>query len=321
MKPLLFLLTVSIMLSSCVTQQKYNELKESEERYYDEARLFEQELFELRSKHKDINSELAKMKILKEKAEADTAKLSQELQRLKFECLNLQEQSKELIERLRTSKSEEEFKNLMAEVHSLQDELMKREDVLFKAERLLLEKQKELDLQNSKMNELNAMIAQKEQKLQEVRVLVSNALRGLEGNGLSIEMKNGRIYVSLEEDLLFQSGRWEVDNRGVNALNRLGNVLAQNKDIHILVEGHTDDVPFKGSGNVQDNWDLSVKRATSIVRILLSNRDISPSRITAAGRGEFMPLAQGRTADARKKNRRTEIVLTPNLDELMKIFE
>ena len=261
------------------------------------------------------------MKILKEKAEADTAKLSQELERLRFDCLNLQEQSKELVEKLRNSKSEEEFKSLMAEVHSLQDELMRREDVLFKAERLLLEKQKELDLQNNKMNELNAMIAQKEQKLNEIKLLVTNALHGLNGNGLSIEMKNGRIYVSLDEDLLFQSGRWEVDNRGVQALNRLANVLAQNKDIHIMVEGHTDDVPYKGTGNITDNWDLSAKRATSIVRILLNNRDIAPTRITAAGRGEYMPVATGRTADARKKNRRTEIILSPNLDELMKIFE
>ena len=161
MKHFLFLIGFSILFGSCVTQQKYNELKESEERYYDEARLYEQELYELRNKHKDVSSELAKMKILKEKAEADTAKLSQELERLRFDCLNLQEQSKELVEKLRNSKSEEEFKSLMAEVHSLQDELMRREDVLFKAERLLLEKQKELDLQNNKMNELNAMIAQK----------------------------------------------------------------------------------------------------------------------------------------------------------------
>ena len=321
MKHFLFLIGFSILFGSCVTQQKYNELKESEERYYDEARLYEQELYELRNKHKDVSSELAKMKILKEKAEADTAKLSQELERLRFDCLNLQEQSKELVEKLRNSKSEEEFKSLMAEVHSLQDELMRREDVLFKAERLLLEKQKELDLQNNKMNELNAMIAQKEQKLNEIKLLVTNALHGLNGNGLSIEMKNGRIYVSLDEDLLFQSGRWEVDNRGVQALNRLANVLAQNKDIHIMVEGHTDDVPYKGTGNITDNWDLSVKRATSIVRILLNNRDIAPARITAAGRGEYMPVATGRTADVRRKNRRTEIILSPNLDELMKIFE
>ncbi|MBP6231223.1 MAG: OmpA family protein [Paludibacteraceae bacterium] len=321
MKHLLLFIALTLLLGSCVTQQKYNELKDSEERYYDEARLYEKDLFELKAKHKDMSSELAKVKILKEKAEADTAKLAQELARLSFECLNLQEQSKELIEKLRTSKSEDEFKSLMAEVHSLQDELMRREDVLFKAERLLLEKQKELDLQNSKMNELNALITQKEQKLEEIRTLVTNALRGLEGNGLSITLKDGRIYVSLEEDLLFQSGKWAVDNRGVQALNRLANVLAQNNDIHILVEGHTDDVPYKGTGNIQDNWDLSVKRATSIVRILLNNREISPARITAAGRGEYMPIATGRTSDARKTNRRTEIILTPNLDELMKIFE
>lgn len=222
---------------------------------------------------------------------------------------------------MQASKSEEEYTKLMTEINSLQDELVRREDALFKAERLLLDKQKELEIQNAKMVELTRTVEQQEQKMQEIKNLVKNALVGFEGNGLEIYNKNGRVYVSLDEQLLFQSGKWDVDSRGVSALNNLSNVLAQNKDINIVVEGHTDDVPYKGTGNIQDNWDLSVKRATSIVRILLRNNEINPTRITASGHGEFFPVETGRTPEARKKNRRTEIILTPNLDSLIKAFE
>mgnify|MGYP001212154451 CR=1 FL=1 len=321
-RSILFLLLALVMgTTSCVTQQKYNELKDSEERYYDEAKRYEQDLFNAKTKNDELTSELARAKSLKEKAEADTAHLSRELQRVQSECIGLQEESQKLIEKLQASKSEEEYTKLMTEINSLQDELVRREDALFKAERLLLDKQKELEIQNAKMVELTRTVEQQEQKMQEIKNLVKNALVGFEGNGLEIYNKNGRVYVSLDEQLLFQSGKWDVDSRGVSALNNLSNVLAQNKDINIVVEGHTDDVPYKGTGNIQDNWDLSVKRATSIVRILLRNNEINPTRITASGHGEFFPVETGRTPEARKKNRRTEIILTPNLDSLIKAFE
>lgn len=321
-RSILFLLLALVMgTTSCETQQKYNELKDSEERYYDEAKRYEQDLFNAKTKNDELTSELARAKSLKEKAEADTAHLSRELQRVQSECIGLQEESQKLIEKLQASKSEEEYTKLMTEINSLQDELVRREDALFKAERLLLDKQKELEIQNAKMVELTRTVEQQEQKMQEIKNLVKNALVGFEGNGLEIYNKNGRVYVSLDEQLLFQSGKWDVDSRGVSALNNLSNVLAQNKDINIVVEGHTDDVPYKGTGNIQDNWDLSVKRATSIVRILLRNNEINPTRITASGHGEFFPVETGRTPEARKKNRRTEIILTPNLDSLIKAFE
>jgi chemotaxis protein MotB len=138
---------------------------------------------------------------------------------------------------------------------------------------------------------------------------------------LQIESRNGRIYVSLDEKLLFQSGKWNVDSRGKQAIKQLSSVLAAQKDIDILVEGHTDNVPYGGNGNVTDNWDLSVKRATAIVRILLENNELEASRVMAAGRGEFNPIDTANTKEARQKNRRTEIILTPKLTDLLQLFE
>ena len=130
-------------------------------------------------------------------------------------------------------------------------------------------------------------------------------------------MKDGLLYVSLDEKLLFKSGSWAVDPRGQAAIKELSHVLADNEDIQITIEGHTDNVPYRGSGALKDNWDLSVKRATTIVKILLQNSGISPERITAAGRGEYVPLDTANTAEARQRNRRTEIILMPNMKDIM----
>ena len=144
---------------------------------------------------------------------------------------------------------------------------------------------------------------------------------GFEGKGLTITQKNGKVYVSLDESLLFASGSTKVEDKGVEAIKKLAKVLEQEQEINILVEGHTDDVPMKGSGDIKDNWDLSVMRATSIVKIITGNSKVNPIRITAAGRGEYFPIDPSKTAEARKKNRRTEIILVPKLDELLKVLE
>jgi len=120
---------------------------------------------------------------------------------------------------------------------------------------------------------------------------------------------------------LFKTGKWDVDPNGQKAIRELSNVLAQNPDINIMVEGHTDDVPMRGSGDVKDNWDLSVMRATAVTKILTQNSQIDPNRIISAGRSEYLPLSSDKTPEGRQMNRRTEIILTPNLDELLKIIE
>ncbi|NJN42266.1 MAG: OmpA family protein, partial [Flammeovirgaceae bacterium] len=131
----------------------------------------------------------------------------------------------------------------------------------------------------------------------------------------------GKVYVSLAEQLLFGSGSIVVDSKGVNALQQLAKAIKDQRDIQIMVEGHTDNVPVsKKSQYMQDNWDLSVMRATSITKIL-TNAGVSPNQITASGKGEYYPLTPNASAESKQKNRRTEIIITPNLDELFRLLE
>ena len=178
-----------------------------------------------------------------------------------------------------------------------------------------------LNERSRRVNELEAMLRSREETINAIRRKVTDALTGFDGKGLSISIKNGNVYVSMDDKLLFRSGSFEIDPNGARAVHDLATVLAQNPDINVMVEGHTDDVPYRPNGQLRDNLDLSAKRATTVVRLLLENKGIAPSRIIAAGRGESLPVASGKTSEARAKNRRTEIILTPKLDELMQLMQ
>ena len=178
-----------------------------------------------------------------------------------------------------------------------------------------------LNERSRRVNELEAMLRSREEAINAIRRKVTDALTGFDGKGLSISIKNGNVYVSMDDKLLFRSGSFEIEPNGARAVHDLATVLAQNPDINVMVEGHTDDVPYRPNGQLRDNLDLSAKRATTVVRLLLENKGIAPSRIIAAGRGESLPVASGKTSEARAKNRRTEIILTPKLDELMQLMQ
>ena len=178
-----------------------------------------------------------------------------------------------------------------------------------------------LNERSRRVNELEAMLRSREEAINAIRRKVTDALTGFDGKGLSISIKNGNVYVSMDDKLLFRSGSFEIDPNGARAVHDLATVLAQNPDINVMVEGHTDDVPYRPNGQLRDNLDLSAKRATTVVRLLLENKGIAPSRIIAAGRGESLPVDPAKTSEARAKNRRTEIILTPKLDELMQLME
>jgi chemotaxis protein MotB len=165
------------------------------------------------------------------------------------------------------------------------------------------------------------MLHEKDRVLDDLREKVAEALLGFEGQGLTVTRKNGKVYVSMDEKLLFQSGSTVVDPNGVRALKQLAQVLARNPEISIMIEGHTDDVPFRKGSSIKDNWDLSALRATSIVRILLEGSGIDPVRLTVAGRGEYLPVDPADTPEARRKNRRTEIILSPDLTEVFRILD
>jgi chemotaxis protein MotB len=172
-----------------------------------------------------------------------------------------------------------------------------------------------------KVNELEQVLANKDKAVQDLRSRISNALLNFKENDLTVKVKNGKVYVSLAEQLLFGSGSIQVDQKGVGALQQLAKALKDQKDINIMVEGHTDNVPIsKKSQYMQDNWDLSVMRATSITKILIDG-GVSPKQVVAAGKGEFYPLVSNDNTQNKQKNRRTEIIVTPDLDELFKILE
>ncbi len=175
--------------------------------------------------------------------------------------------------------------------------------------------------QQKKIQELEKVLKEKEKAVNDIRNKVSQALLNFKENDLTIDIKNGKVYVSLAEQLLFGSGSIEVDKKGVDALKQLATVLRNNPEINIMVEGHTDNVPIsRKSQYMQNNWDLSVLRATSIVDIL-TEAGVEPSKITAAGKGEYLPLNPNDSPEGKQKNRRTEIILTPELDELFQILE
>jgi chemotaxis protein MotB len=179
---------------------------------------------------------------------------------------------------------------------------------------------KELESGSQRVAELENMIASKDAAMTKLKDAISKALTNFEGKGLTVEQRNGKVYVSMENKLLFQSGSWAVGSQGKQAVKQLGEVLAENPEIAILIEGHTDDVPYKGNNQLSGNWDLSTKRATAIVNILRENVAIQPENLTAAGRGEFAPIANNNSAEGKAKNRRIEVILTPKLDEISKLL-
>ena len=187
--------------------------------------------------------------------------------------------------------------------------------------RQLEHNQRELDARSQRVNELEDALRAREAALSEIRRKVTDALLGFEGKGLTITQRDGKVYVSMDDKLLFKSGSFDIDPNGAQAVRDLATVLASNPDINIMVEGHTDNVPYRGSGQLKDNLDLSVKRATTITRLLLENQGIAPERIISAGRGEWLPVDTADSDLARQKNRRTEIILSPKLDELLQIAE
>jgi chemotaxis protein MotB len=191
--------------------------------------------------------------------------------------------------------------------------LKQKSQELDEKERLLAEREKTL-------NELQQVIARQDSITKRLNDVLRNALLGFNSDELSVEIKNGKVYVSMTDKLLFKSGSVAVEAKGKEAIKLLADVLDKNQDIDILIEGHTDNVPIK-TAVYRDNWDLSVARATSIVRILTEEYKIAPTRLTASGKGEFWPRSSNETPEGRASNRRTEIILSPKLDEIMQLLK
>lgn len=307
---------VFFLLSSCVSSKKFNQLngnfQESEktvQAFREQNQALNTRNTELQSRIEKLNKDIAEISAKLEDASQKLEDSKSAIQKLDQTNINLEDQLKSL-----KAGSSEEIAQILVKLQQTQTDLQKREDNLKSA-------QAELENQTTRLQKLEAALQQKDETVKQLRQKVMDALFGFNNKGLTIQEKNGKVYVSLDEQLLFKTGQWEVDPKGQQALADLAEVLARNPEINVLVEGHTDNVPMHGAGLVKDNWDLSVMRATAVTRILLKNKAIEPHRISSAGRGEFFPIDEANTSEARRKNRRTEIILTPRLDEIFKILE
>ena len=232
---------------------------------------------------------------------ADVADLNKDILNADIKFKQLDQQYNDLIN---TNLSQTEQFNLALKQKS--DELTNKEKQLKERESALYDMQKVIARQDSITNRLNSILR--------------DALLGFKSDELSVEIKNGKVYVSMSDKLLFKSGSATVETKGSEAIKLLAEVLNKNADIDILVEGHTDNIPIK-TALYRDNWDLSVARSISIVRILTDDYKIAPLRLTASGKGEFTPRAPNTTAEGRALNRRTEIILSPKLDEIMQLLK
>jgi len=302
-------LLIVALSTSCVSKKIYNDL---ESKYAD-----------LKKENRSISDENADLIKSKNQLELDRDALNKELEKVKSEREKLQadyDAANKKLDVLKDSyaalekNSNEALKANMAKNRELLEQLGAKEKAL------ALE-QEQLNKKNQRLQELEALIAAKEESMRKLKETLSKALNSFEGKGLTVEQKNGKVYVSMENKLLFNSGSWAVGTEGKKAVVEVGKVLGDNPDISVLIEGHTDNDPYAGSGPITDNWDLSTKRATAIVAILSENKSINKQNLTAAGRGEFSPLASNATSEGKAKNRRIEIILTPRLDEIAEMLK
>lgn len=326
-----------LVITACVPAKEFQALQDKNLKCEEDRDKLTVENEAVNTRNAELDSKSRLLKADNERLVADSANRAIEFNRVKEELFTLKERYADL-QQLQDGVmqgSKDETRKLLLQIQKTQEELQEKEDALKELERKLYQRKvgldkmqadlekmgKDLEERNVRLLELERILNSKDSIMNALRKKVADALFGFEGKGLTVTMQNGKVYVSLEEKLMFKSGKYEIDAKGAAALKQLVPVLEQNTDINIMVEGHTDDVPYKGTGDLFDNWDLSVKRATTIVRLLLNDSKIDPVRITAAGRSQFLPVDKANAPEARQKNRRTEIILTPKMDEILELLE
>lgn len=313
LKKIAVLFVIAVTLNACVSKKVYQDLESK----YNKLRTSNSDLIKekddllavkksLETDLENLNKEFDELLVQKELLQNDFASLKTKYNNLDESYIALSAQSSKKL-------AEQSQKN-----QELLAQLEEKEKILATESLRLENLQNELNQRSAQIEELQNLINAKEAQMQQLKTAISNALHNFEGKGLTVEHKNGKIYVSMENKLLFNSGSWAVGSEGKKAVEQLASVLSKNPDINVLIEGHTDNVPYNGT-TITDNWDLSVKRATAIVRII-ENKGVNPMQITAAGRSEHVPVGSNETTEGKAKNRRIEIILAPNLDEISKLL-
>ena len=301
-------LLVLALSTSCVSKKIYNDL---ESKFTD----LKKENRSLADENADLLKAKNQLELDRDGLKTDLSKSKAELEKLKADYAAAQNKFRVLQDSYAALEKNSG--------DALQSNMKKNRDLLEQLDekgKVLALEQDRLSKSAQRLQELEDLIAAKEASMKKLKETLSKALNSFEGKGLTVEQKNGKVYVSMENKLLFNSGSWAVGSEGKKAVIEVGKVLGDNPDISVLIEGHTDDDAFTASGPIADNWDLSTKRATAIVAILSENKKINKQNLTAAGRGEFSPLGSNATAEGKAKNRRIEIILTPRLDEIAEML-
>lgn len=317
------LLTVTALFSGCVTKAKYNELLLKQQRCQDELTFMTSENQNCQDAKKDLTAQLNTLKAEVNQLQADTLRLYRKARSVEREYEKAKRDYDELLQNFTdvSSNNQSTINDLLGNLDKYKDEMGVKEKMLAMQQDSLEKSRIELALKEQRINEMQNILAQKDAEVKALKDKVSNALKGFEGSGLNVHEKDGKVYVSMDDKLLFASGSWTINEQGLQAIQNLAKVLENEPEISVLIEGHTDNVPYRGSGQIKDNWDLSVMRATSVVKALLESGNIAPTRLSASGRSEYLPLDENNTPEARAKNRRTEIILIPNLDQLFQLIQ
>ena len=249
----------------------------------------------LLAKQDSLNTGLNESQLNNESLETRLARLRTDTANLNSQLIDLREKYEAMDANYAKLRS-----NSSTEINKLSEDLKKREQ---------------------RLNEVEEILRKRDAATNQLKAKLQDALLGFTKNGLTVEIKNGKVYVSLTDKLLFPSGSIIIDDKGKQALTQLATVLKQQPEINIAVEGHTDSQKINNLGQIKDNWDLSVLRSTSVVRFLTDEQKVESVRMTATGKGQFQPLGENTTAEGRSKNRRIEIVLSPKLDELYDLIK
>jgi chemotaxis protein MotB len=312
--------TVALLLTlmtSCVSKKiyqdlenKFTELKKERNALADENEGLKTNNSTLKSDLEKYKDEAAKLRAERDKLASDYATTKKNLDNLKSSYAALEKNSNEALD-VNIKKN----KDLIAELEAKQKALAAEEEKFNKLKADLMKS-------STRLAELEKIMADKEAAMKKLKETLSKSLKAFEGKGLTVTEKDGKVYVSMENKLLFESGSYSVGVEGKKAVDLVAKVLGDNPDISVLIEGHTDNDKITGAlaGGIENNWDLSTKRATAIVNILSANTKVKKENLTAAGRGEFAPLQSNESAEGKTKNRRIEFILTPKLDELAKLL-
>lgn len=340
----LIIVLIGIFLWGCVPARKYQSataaLKECEEK----NKKLTQEKDEIKIKYEKLDEDYRKMEKSILSLQHDTMVLGTSLRQMRVQYDKVNALNDELLRKqemllkgateekekmfaelmaLRVSleKKQEQLNSLEKELNTKQSILNDKENEIKKANEKLIKREEELSEKEKKIKELTTLLDSMRTKASKIKEELSKALMGFSAEGLEVKQQEGKIYVIMEQKLLFPKAEWTITPRGKEAIVKLAKSLEKYPNIRLIIEGHTDKDPYKGSGNLKDNWDLSVIRATAVTRIILENSSIKPHQLIPAGRAEFVPVDPGDTEAAKSKNRRVEFIIEPDLTPIYKLIE